>query len=308
VSLPQLAAPASIVDTLAPAAIAALRAHPRFAEAARAAAAGMVAHYSGNRLLNQLMNDRGRALFTHHAVYLHFSRTPGDAGSGLTVSRMKDLCVETQLCSRGRVEVMLGLLRAAGYLAPASEPADRRRRVLVPTDKLLTLHKQRFDMHFAAMESVLPEASAARAALDDPEFMPAFARILGRHFRAGLRLLSHAPELLLFAERNAGMVILFSLLLAGERDDGFPPARPVPVSISALGAKFGVSRKHVLTLLRDAENEGFLQRTGDRNDRVVLMPRVRDGVQAFFATMFLYLAHSAGEALTEIGGSTVVPP
>jgi DNA-binding MarR family transcriptional regulator len=104
------------------------------------------------------------------------------------------------------------------------------------------------------------------------------------------------------------MVILFSLLLAGEGDDSFPPARPVPVSISALGAKFGVSRKHVLTLLRDAENEGFLQRTGDRNDRVVLLPRVRDGVQAFFATMFLYLAHSAGEALTEIGRSTVVPP
>ena len=138
--------------------------------------------------------------------------------------------------------------------------------------------------------------------------MPAFARILGRHFRAGLRLLSHAPELLLFAERNAGMVILFSLLLAGEGDDSFPPARPVPVSISALGAKFGVSRKHVLTLLRDAENEGFLQRTGDRNDRVVLLPRVREGLQMFFATMFLYLARSAGEALTEIGRPTVVPP
>jgi DNA-binding MarR family transcriptional regulator len=298
--LPELAAPASIADPLAPAAVDALRAHPRFAEAARAAAAGLVAHYEGNRLLNQLMNDRGRVLFTHHAVYLHFSRTPGDAGSGLTVSRMKDLCVETQLCSRGRVEVMLGLLRAAGYLAPASDPADRRRRVLVPTDKLLALHKQRFDMHFAAMESVLPEASAARAAFDDPEFMPAFARILGRHFRAGLRLLSHAPELLLFAERNAGMVILFSLLLAGEADDVFPPARPVPVSISALAAKFSVSRKHVLTLLRDAEREGFLQRTGDRHEHVVLLPRVRDGAQTFFATMFLYLGRSASEALPEI--------
>ena len=273
-----------------------------------AAADGMVAHYSGNRLLNHLMNDRARVVFTHQATYLHFSRTPGDAGSGLTVGRMKELCAETQLCSRGRAEVMLGLLRAAGYLASAPDVADRRRRVLVPTDKLLALHKQRFDMHFAAMESVLPEASPARAVLDNPEFLPAFARILGRHFRAGLRMLSHSPELLLFAERNAGMVILFSLLLAGEGDDSFPPARPVPVSISALGAKFGVSRKHVLTLLRDAETEGFLQRTGDRNDRVVLLPRVRDGVQAFFATMFLYLAHSAGEARTEIGRPTVVLP
>jgi DNA-binding MarR family transcriptional regulator len=306
VTSPALIAPASIADPLAPAAIAALRAHPLFAEAARAAAAGMVAHYEGNRLLNQLMNDRARALFTHHAVYLHFSRTPGDAGSGLTVGRMKDLCVETELCSRGRVEVMLGLLRAAGYLAPASDPADRRRRVLVPTERLLALHKQRFDMHFAAMECALPEAAPARAALDDPEFMPAFARILGRHFRAGLRLLSHAPELLLFAERNAGMVILFSLLLAGEAGDAFPPTRPVPVSISALAAKFSVSRKHVLKLLRDAQREGFLQRTGDRSDRVVLLPRVHEGAQMFFATMFLYLARSADEALTEIGRRSAV--
>jgi DNA-binding MarR family transcriptional regulator len=219
---------------------------------------------------------------------------------------MKDLCVETQLCSRGRVEVMLGLLRAAGYLAPASEPADRRRRLLVPTDKLLALHRQRFQMHFEAMEAALPEAALAGAAFDDPDFMPAFARILGRHFRAGLRLLTHAPELLLFAERNAGMVILFCLLLAGEADDVFPPTRPVPVSISALGTKFGVSRKHVLKLLRDAEREGFLQRTGDRNDRVVLLPRVHEGAQMFFATMFLYLAGSAGEALTEIGRPSAV--
>jgi DNA-binding MarR family transcriptional regulator len=299
--LPELAAAASTADPLAPAAVAALRAHPRFSESMRAAAAGMVAHYSGNRLLNQLMNDRGRALFAHHAVYLHFSRTPGDPGSGLSVSRMKDLCVETQLCSRGRVEVMLGLLRAAGYLAPASEPADRRRRVLAPTDKLLALHRQRFQMHFGAMEAVLPEAALAGAAFDDPDFMPAFARILGRHFRAGLRLLTHAPELLLFAERNAGMVILFSLLLAGEADDVFPPTRPVQVSISALATKFSVSRKHVLTLLRDAESEGFLQRAGDRHDRIVLLPRVREGLQMFFATMFLYLARSADQALAEIG-------
>ena len=81
----------------------------------------------------------------------------------------------------------------------------------------------------------------------------------------------------------------------------FPPVRPVPVSISALGAKFSASRKHVLTLLRDAEREGFVQRTGERRDRVVLLPRVRDAAQTFFATMFLYLARSADEALAEIG-------
>jgi hypothetical protein len=86
----------------------------------------------------------------------------------------------------------------------------------------------------------------------------------------------------------------------------FPPTRPVQVSISALSAKFSVSRKHVLTLLRDAESEGFLQRARDRHDRVVLLPRVREGAQMFFASMFLYLARSADEALAEIGRPSAV--
>jgi DNA-binding MarR family transcriptional regulator len=306
VTSPVSAAPAPIAGPVSPAAIVALRAHPCFSDAMRASASWMVNHYDGNRLLNQLMNDRGRVLFTHHALYLHFSAKRGEAGSGLTVSRMKDMCAQTQLCSSGRVEVLLGLLRARGYLMPAPEPADRRRRVLVPTERLIALHRQRFDWNFAAMQSVLPEAAQARAALDDPDFMPAFVCILGRHFLAGVRILSHSPELALFAERNAGMIILLSLVLAGEADDAFPPIRPVPVSISALGTKFGVSRKHVLTLLRDAEAEGFVQRTGERNDRLTLLPRVHDAAQTMFASIFLFLAHCAHEALAEIGPRSAV--
>jgi DNA-binding MarR family transcriptional regulator len=306
VTSPESLVRAPIDGPLSPAAIAALRAHPGFADAMRAWAHGLVTQYDGNRLLNQLLNDRGRGLFTLAALYLHYSRTPGDPGSGLTVGRMKDWCVERELCSRGRAEVMLGLLRARGYLAGASDPADRRLRVLVPTERLIALHRERFDQHFAAMERVLPQAMPARAALDEPRFMPAFTRCLGRHFDSGVRILGHSPELVLFAERNAGMIILFSLMLAGEADDTFPPTRPVPVSISGLGAKFGVSRKHVLTLLRDAEGEGYLQRTGERNDRLILLPRVHDAAQMFFASMFLFLAHCASEALAEIGPRSAV--
>jgi hypothetical protein len=56
----------------------------------------------------------------------------------------------------------------------------------------------------------------------------------------------------------------------------------------------------VLTLLRDAESEDFVRRAGERNDRLVLLPRVREGTQMLFASMFLFLAHFAREALAEI--------
>lgn len=65
---------------------------------------------------------------------------------------------------------------------------------------------------------------------------------LADHFLAGFRVLDNSANLELFMERNAGMMVLFALALAGEADDGFLSTQPVLVSISALAGRFGVSR------------------------------------------------------------------
>src|SRR5438477_12980641 len=76
-------------------AVAALRAHPRFPDAFRASIEGLVAVYRRNRLVGQVLNDRGRVIFGILALYLHYAPDTG----GLTASAMKALCVETGLCS-----------------------------------------------------------------------------------------------------------------------------------------------------------------------------------------------------------------
>ena len=73
-----------------------------------------------------------------------------------------------------------------------------------------------------------------------------------------------------------------------------PPTRPVPISIAALARRFAVSRPHVLKLLRDAEAAGLITRSGDR---VLFKPALAEGARNFFATMFLYYAGSAREAM-----------
>lgn len=110
-------------------------------------------------------------------------------------------------------------------------------------------------------------------------------------------MLEHAPGLEVFAERSAGMMILFRLNLAGPADGPFPPATPVPLSINALATAFSVSRKHVLTLLRDAEADGLLTRGGPGNDEITILPRARDGLEVLFATMFLFIAQCAEQGL-----------
>jgi hypothetical protein len=110
--------------TPSPEAVATLRGHPRFPAAMRHAANSAVELYRGDRLLNAMMSDRARAIFTHVALYLHYGGSrSGDPG--LTVGAMKDLCVELGLCSRGRCEAMLALMRAAGLFVamPSPQPA-----------------------------------------------------------------------------------------------------------------------------------------------------------------------------------------
>src|SRR6185436_10862829 len=61
---------------LSAAAMAQTRADPRLPEAIRTFARGMLGIYRGNRLLNMLINDRGRMAIGHLALYLHDGGAP----------------------------------------------------------------------------------------------------------------------------------------------------------------------------------------------------------------------------------------
>jgi hypothetical protein len=271
-----------------------LRSHPRFHIAARESVRNVVELYRADRLLNALMSDRARALFTHAALYLHYGLTK-DGEPGLTVGAMKDLCVELELCSRGRCEAMLALMRAAGLFAAAPN-LDRRRRPLVPTEKLFALHRERWTAHLKPMRHVIPEAETWLARLDDPDFVRAFVMALSERFVAGMRIIAHAPLLEPFIDRNAGLIILLSLAQSGPADGPFAASTPKQLSINALASKFSVSRKHVLTLLRDAEDLGLLVRGGPTNNEVVFLPPGREALENFLGTMFLYFAQCAEQA------------
>ena len=284
-----------------PEAIVALRAHPRFGAAMHASASGIVVLYQGSLLLNWLMDDRARLLFGYLALYLDLCRDPADPTSGLTPSRVKAYCAEFGLCSAGRATAMLSLMRFGGFLAPDPTVTDRRQRRLVVTERLVALLTQRWRLHFGAMAPLFPDGAAMLTATDDPALRAPLVRAMHERFAAGFRFVTHAPRLGLFGERAAGMLIVASLITCGEADDTMPPSRPVPISISALARRFAVSRTHVLKLVRDAARDGLIGRIGEGGDHILLQPRLAEAAQNFFATMFLFFADCAREALAEKG-------
>src|SRR5262245_32641408 len=160
---------------LAPAAIAALTGHPQFAAAMRVLLADNVRLYRGNRILNYVGYDRGRLIVGILALYLHAGRRDDDPGSGLTAQRLKALCVEQDVCSPGRARAMLSLLQLFGYLARAPA-ADGRYKQLAPTQLLVNFVRERWSAMLGAIELVLPDVAAARAALAREDFLAAMVR------------------------------------------------------------------------------------------------------------------------------------
>ena len=280
---------------LAQAEIDAIRADPRFAEAIRVFAQGMISIYRGNRLLNALINDRGRMVIGYLALYLHDGGAPDGRGSGFGVGQLKALCAATGMASPGRTAAMLALMRVSGYIESGRAPDDMRRHILLPTQRLRETHRERWRCVADAVRVVRPELAAAFD-IGDPEFEAAYVRHTADYFIKGMRVIDVAPELLLFSDRNAGMMILFSLLLSGEAGDTVPPQRPVSISISALASRFGVSRVHVRSLFREAEAAGLIARD---ESHLVFKPTLIEACVNFFATTLLFVGYCAVRAAAE---------
>lgn len=281
-----------------------LTGHPRFHEAMEIATRGILEMYHGNRLLNRLMNDRGRVIFGLLCYYLACS--PDENGVGLTVTRIADLCEETNLCSRGRAKALITLMRWAGYvdaMAPDST-GNRRQRPLAPTARMTNEYIRRWQTMLSAVACFDPIANEALARLNEPGFLSALVRNQGVRYRAGYRLLEHSPQMQVLAERDAGVLIAICLYNSGGEGDTYPPSQPVPVPVAALARQFDVSRAHVLKMLREAEEAGLIRRLPSTQGAVELLPPILRGVEYFMAACFALQIECVADALK---ATTVAP-
>ena len=239
---PSASFPEAVVRVFGARAIDDLMLAPGFPAAIRAAADNAVRLYDGSWIRNRLLNDRGRLLAVLLVLDLHFTES---GGMGVTGARLRREVMDLNVCSAGRATAFLAALRFKRLLAdcPVSGPKERR---LMPTAALLQVHRERWNGMFAAIAHVdAAAAEAARALPDDLLFGPC-THAMADCFRRGLRVFDAAPELHDLAERDAGLVILVSLLV-----------RDGPVSVTQLARQFHVSRAHVVSILQTAEARGL---------------------------------------------------
>lgn len=248
-----------------------LMAAPGFPAAIQAAAGNAVQLYDGSWIRNRLLNDRGRLLAVLLILDLHFTES---GGMGVTGARLRREVVELNVCSAGRATAFLAALRFKRLLAdcPTSGPKERR---LMPTAALLQMHRERWNGMFAAIAHIdAPAAEAARAVPDELLFGPC-THAMAECFRRGLRVFAAAPELQDLAERDAGLVMLVSLV-----------TRDGPVSVTQLARQFHVSRAHAANVLQRAETQGLACSEPGLNGYRA-SPALEPVLMRFYAVIFL---------------------
>ena len=260
--------------------------HPSFPGAVRETCRFFLSSFRNNPLMNVVMNDRGRDVGALAAVYLHYA--PGDAaGDGLTAARFASLCRQVGLCSAGRALAMLTVLEFAGYVAPEARGRAGRHRRLVPTEKLLALHWQRWAALLGALRAVVPALPVLDPAHVRTELLSGLTVELGRRYVDGYRVLHFVQPLQDFAERKAGLPVLFAL---DEPGAGAEPAHAV--STTGLAKRFGVARAHIRAILAEAERHGLAARDGAAGG-FRGTPVLSETLSRFAAALFLLLLRAA---------------
>ncbi len=284
-------------------AVDALSAHPALPDAVAGLLQSLIDNYASNRLLNQVLSDRGRVMVGLYVCFLALHPRPGD--EGVTQSAVQALCRQTGLCSPGRVAALMALMRFGGFIVSEIDPADRRKRRLMPAPKLLDEHRRRWTSNYDAMRAVLPGAAPVLSQIGTEHFRNALLTELGAHYLAGFRPLAYAPALASVADSNAGLLIVAGIMLRQRRRTECSQSGPIPVSISAVARRFSVARAHVRNVLAQAEAAGLLVRSAN-GAGVVALPALGASIHHFFAALFLLFDRCGARALVASGSTSRV--
>jgi hypothetical protein len=252
--------------------------HPRFAAARTAYVEAVLDLYEGDAFLNRLLMEAGRQVAFNIIVSLHCAHDEADRATWPTMRRLKQELKISGLSSERRIEELVARLVHVGLLERRPSDRDGRVRLMTPTARMLALDRDWLAAHYVPLRVMFPDPGYRQAVKRDPAFQRAHRAIALGFSAEGAKLMARHAAMMRYLGRDAGMMILFKLVqmtaAAGAIEE---------LSYTDLGARFGVSRTHVRTLLEDAERNGDLVLSGRGGRRVELKPSILRAFDSFLA-------------------------
>jgi len=261
-------------------------AHPRFAAARMAFVEAVLDLYEGDAFLNRMLVEAGRQITFNMIVSLHFAHDVADPATWPTMRLLKERMAVFGVSSPRRIEDLVARLVRFGFLAQLPSRRDRRVRILTPTAKMLALDQDWLSSQYAPLQAMFPDPGYSQVIGRDPAFQRA-QRLVALGFSArAVDILAGNPDMMLFLNRDAGVMILIKLVhlaaaAAADAANGDNAANGL--SYADIGARFGVSRTHVRTILQDAAKAGLVGLSGRGGALVELKPAVLQAFDRFVA-------------------------
>jgi hypothetical protein len=226
------------------------------------------------------------------AMYLHLS-------GGLTLPRLKEVCVDSRVLSAGRARAVLLFLRYLRLIEPQAKRARGEAVRYVPTAAFVEAWRLYLRSGLEAACLIEPATRIVLDRLDEPVVFETFGRIIGEGYLVASRSVDHTRYAFadVFLHKHAGMQIVHWLLLSAPADGPFPPRTAVLPATAALARNLRVSRAHVSRVLDDAERTGLLRRA--EHNVVLLEKPWRTAVAWVVSTQLLALLISAARTARE---------
>ena len=265
---------------------------PGLDDAIRSSVRGAVAYYDAAPALHRDVKDVSRFMLGVLALYL-------DASGGLTHRRLRELSGKSGILSAGTATAVLLRLQLIGYVTRA-EAANGHSRPYRPTPAMEAAFRGRMRIEFEALTHVTDQVDLILARFDEPEVFAMLMAMMGDQsmMAAG----SPNPDIAAFnalAVRAAGLLILFEVMAKADTGGAFPPVGEVELSVAAIARRYQVSRSHVLSVLRDIEAAGWIEKAG-RDGTWRLRPALRADVRTFYGITYLGLIRAAEMAFERL--------
>ena len=234
----------------------AILAHRRFAEARRTYVQAILGLYENDPFMNRLLIEAGRSVVFFNILCLHAAYDDSDRATWPTMGLLQDTTEIFGISSARRIHDIVARFVETGYVRSVAAPADRRARILTPTEKMLAHDLDWLAAWYRPLDIMFPDPGYAPPLRRDPSYQKAHRRVGCGMFSYAVRLMADNPAVMFFMGREAGMMILMKLV---ERVDAGTDVASWPISFADIGNRFGISRTHVRTTLQEAEKAGLVR-------------------------------------------------
>jgi DNA-binding MarR family transcriptional regulator len=179
--------------------------------------------------------------------------------------------------SARRVNDIVSRLIRAGFVTARAAPSDKRARILEPTAKFIAHDLEWLRAHYVPLDLLFPRPGYGQPLRRDPAYRKAHRFIASQMARHGAKVMNMSSEVMLFMNRDAGIMILFKLMERAFEETGDGATQ---LALADIGDRFGVTRTHVRKVLRDAQEAGLVEVEGRQFSPT---PALCAGFDRFFA-------------------------